>query len=85
MIKTMIDTKQKRQIIFNNLVIGYIKNKFHTLMTASVSLSSALFRRLRISRSRPRSAAASANGAFSRAGGEEMNDVKDTAPVVGNT
>jgi hypothetical protein len=54
-------------------------------MTANVSLSSALFRRLRMSRSRPRSAAASANDAFSRAGGEEMNDVKETAPVVGNT
>ena len=54
-------------------------------MTAKVSLSSARFSRLRISRNRPLCAPASANGAWSLAGGAEMKAVKEIAPVVGKT
>ena len=54
-------------------------------MTAKVSLSSARFSRLRISRNRPLCAPASASGAWSLAGGAEMNAVKEIAPVVGKT
>jgi hypothetical protein len=54
-------------------------------MTANVSLSSARFRRLRMSRSRPRCAPASASGPRRREGAEVMTEVKENAPVVGKT
>jgi hypothetical protein len=80
----MFNAEQIGKIVFNNLQLVEDAAK-RTLMTAKVSLSSALFNRLRTSRSRPRCAPASANGALRRAGGGEINDVKENAPVVGRT